>query len=315
MEKLNVILDTDLGSDCDDMMALAYLVYAAHHKGVKLCAVTHSNGCPEGPDAIRVFFEHLGESVPPIGKAVVEMKAYDHYCKEIVARFDRSGEKHGYADAVTVMRRALVENDNVVICAVGAMTNVAALLESKADEISPLDGASLVREKCEKLVLMAGIFDPTVERIEWNVHLDIPAAKIVAERSPVPVIWLPSETGADIITGGPMIEAFGESTPLSLSFCRFPGVLKKGGRSSWDPATALYAVEGCGEFFTETPDGTVSVGDDGKTVYAPNGMGKQRVLYLKEHGEQGVRRAIEETAAYIDRCAMWVYQNKKERRA
>lgn len=302
MEQLNLILDTDLGSDCDDMMALTYLVYAAHHKGVHLCAVTHSNGCPEGPDACRVFFEHLGESVPPVGKAVVEMKAYDHYCKEIVARFDKSGEVHVYPDAVSVLRRALVENHNVVICAVGAMTNIAALLESKPDEISHLDGVSLVRERCEKLVLMAGIFDPAVTRIEWNVHLDIPAARVLAERCPVPVIWLPSETGADIITGGPMLEVFGERTPLSLSFCRFPGVLKKGGRSSWDPATVLYAVEGCGEFFTETPNGTVTVGDDGKTVYIANGMGKHRILYLK------AQDAIKAIATYIDECAMWVYQ-------
>ena len=302
MEQLNLILDTDLGSDCDDMMALTYLVYAAHHKGVNLCAVTHSNGCTEGPDACRVFFEHLGERVPPIGKAAVEMKAYDHYCREVVARFDKSEEPHTYPDAVSVLRRALVENDNVVICAVGAMTNIAALLGSEPDDISSLDGVSLVRERCEKLVLMAGIFDPADTRTEWNVHLDIPAAKVLAERCPVPVIWLPSETGAEIVTGGPIIEAFGEDTPLSLSFRLFPGVLKKGGRPSWDPATTLYAVEGCAEFFTETPDGTVTVDDDGKTVYTADGMGKHRILHLK------AQDAIKATATYIDKCAMWVYQ-------
>ena len=301
MEKLNFILDTDAGSDCDDMMALAYLVYAARHKDVHLCAVTHSNGCPEGPDAIRVFFEDLNEPVPPIGKAVTEMKAYDHYCKEIVARFDKSEAKHVYPNAVTVLRRALVEHDNVVICAVGAMTNIAALLESGADEISPLDGISLVREKCAKLVLMAGIFDPAVTRTEWNIHLDIPAAKIVAERAPVPVVWLPSETGAGVITGGPVIEAFGEGTPLSLSFCRFPGVLKKGGRSSWDPETVIYAVEGCREFLEESSACTVEVDDEGKTKMCHNGMGNHRILTLKA----GMAEAF---AAYIDQCAMKAYE-------
>lgn len=308
MKSLNVILDTDLGSDCDDMMALTYLVYATHHKNVKLCAVTHSNGCPEGPDACRTFFEHLGEPVPPIGGPVVEMDVYDRYCKAIVERFDTADPKPTYPDAVRVLRRALVENDRVVICAVGAMTNIAALLESKPDDVSPLDGVSLVRERCDKLVLMAGIFDPAVTRIEWNIHLDIPAAKTVAEHSPVPVIWLPSETGADVITGGPMLEAFGEDTPLSLAFCLFPGVLKKGGRSSWDPATTLYGVEGCSEFFTETPVGTVTVAEDGKTNYTPNGMGKHRVLYLKEDDAQPRDKTVRQMADYIDRCAMWVYR-------
>ena len=294
------MLDTDLGSDCDDMMALAYLVYASHQKGVRLCAVTHSNGCPEGPDALRVFFEYLDEPVPPIGKAVKEMEPYDHYCKEIVARFDASGEKQNYPDAVTVLRRALVENEQVTLCAVGAMTNIAALLESGPDEISPLDGTSLVCQRCREIVLMAGIFDPAVERVEWNIHLDIPAARTVAERSPVPVVWLPSETGADIITGGPVIETFGESTPLSLSFCRFPGVLKRGGRPSWDPATVLYAVEGCGDFFEESAMGTVTVAADGKTVYTRDGMGNHRILHLKADCGR--------VAAYIDGCAIWVYR-------
>lgn len=300
---LNLILDTDAGSDCDDMMALAYLVYATHQRGVHLCAVTHSNGCPEGPDAIRIFFENLGECVPPIGKAARDMKAYDHYCKEIVARFDESKEAHTYPNAVTVLRRALVENDDAVICAVGAMTNIAALLESAPDAISPLDGISLVRKKCAKLVLMAGIFDPAVERTEWNVHLDIPAAKLVAEHCPVPVIWLPSESGADIITGGPVIEAFGEGTPLSLSFCRFPGVLKKGGRSSWDPATAVYAVEGCREFLEESPACTVTVDEEGKTKMSADGMRKHRVLMLK-------KGKAEAFADYIDGCAMQVCGRK-----
>lgn len=302
MKQLNMILDTDLGSDCDDMMALTYLVYAAHHKGVRLCAITHSNGCPEGPDACRVFFEHLGERVPPIGRAPDGMKAYDHYCKELVAQFDRSKSHHEYADAVSVMRRALVENDHVVICAIGAMTNVAALLKSAPDGISSLDGVSLVREKCDRLILMAGSFDPAVERVEWNVHLDVAAARTVAEQSPVPVIWLPSETGADIMTGGPMMEAFGEGNPLSFSFCRFPGVLKKGGRPSWDPATVLYAVEGCGDIFRETPDGSVVVRDEGKTIYTPDGMKKHRILHLKD------QEAIQKAAARIDQCATWVYR-------
>lgn len=306
----DVILDTDLGSDCDDMMALAYLVFATHEREACLKAVVHSNGCPEGPDAIRVFFENLGEPVPLIGKAVTKMKAYDHYCKEIVERFDRASDPHTYNDAVTVLRRALTESENAVICAIGAMTNIAALLESKPDAISPLDGVTLVRERCSKLVLMSGSFDSEDERIEWNVRLDISAARTVVMRCPVPIAFLPFETGVHVITGGPVIKAFGESTPLSLSFCRFPGVLQKGGRPSWDPATVLYAVEGCGEYFVETPPGTVAVEDSGKTVYIPNGMGKHRILHICDRDGKGRRQAAVGLAAYIDECTMRIYQKQ-----
>ena len=185
----------------------------------------------------------------------------------------------------------------------GCQTNIAALLESKGDEISPLDGVSLLREHCERIVLMAGIFDPDVERTEWNIHLDIPAAKIVAERSPVPIVWLPSETGAGIITGGPILQKYGDGNPLALAFTLFPGVVKRGGRSSWDPATVLYGVEGVGSYFVETLDGTVTVNELGKTVFAEGDGGKHRILYLQKDGA-----CAERMAAYLDTCAMRTYE-------
>ena len=305
--RVEMILDTDFGSDCDDAMALAYLVDAERRGAVCLKAVTHSNGCAEGPDAIRVFFEDLGEPVPPIGRAARELRAYDHYCKQIVERFDKSEKKHSYEDAVKVLRRALCESRRAVICAVGAMTNIAALLKSAGDEISPLDGVSLLRERCERIVLMAGIFDPDVERTEWNIHLDIPAAQTVAERSPVPVVWLPSETGAGIMTGGPILQKYGDGNPLALAFTLFPGVIQRGGRSSWDPATVLYGFEGCGAFLAESPCGTVTVNEQGKTAFSQNGAGNHRILTLKG---RDVEEAI---AARIDQCAARLYAYRKEK--
>ena len=190
--------------------------------------------------------------------------------------------------------RSLCKSENAVICAIGAMTNIAALLESKGDDISPLDGVELVRERCAAFVLMAGIFDPTVTRTEWNIHLDIAAARTVAERSPVPIVWLPSETGANVITGGPILQ---DETPLGLAFRLFPGVLKKGGRSSWDPATVLYAAEGAGPYFQESEWGTVSVDAEGKTVFVPDAKGTHRVLALRSGAEAPL-------AARIDACAL-----------
>jgi hypothetical protein len=55
---MDIILDTDLGSDCDDAMALAYLIYASKRLGIDIKAITHSNGCKEGPSVIASVLRH-----------------------------------------------------------------------------------------------------------------------------------------------------------------------------------------------------------------------------------------------------------------
>ena len=298
VRRADLVLDTDFGSDCDDAMAIAYLMDAAHWGAVDLKAIAHSNGCAEGADAIRTFFSYMGEPAPPIGIPATEMTAYDHYCKQILERFG-DGQRACFEDAVTVMRRALCESENAVLCAVGAMTNVAALLKSKGDDISPLDGVSLVRERCREIVLMAGIFDPKETRIEWNIHLDIAAAKAVAELSPVPIVWLPSETGAGVITGGPMLAAYGDGNPLGLSFSLFPGVIKRGGRPSWDPASALYAVEGTSGFFEKSASGTVTVDVSGRTTFTPDPAGTHFVLHLRSGSADALAACIDRRAVRL----------------
>ena len=304
MKPIDLIFETDVGSDCDDMMDLAYLAYAQREGAVQLRAVTYSNGVPEGPAAIRTMLRTLGTPVPPIGIPATPMKPYEHYCRQVVSRFGTAEDLAPTENAVKVLRRALAQSENAVICAVGAMTNISDLLKSLPDEISPLNGVELVHQKCAKVVLMAGIFDPAVTRIEWNIHLDVAAAQNVAKSCPVPVFWLPSETGTDIITGGPALEKYGEDTPLSLSFCLFPGVKKKGGRHSWDPVTAMYAVEGCRDFLTESRCGTVTVDGEGRTAFLPDANGLHRVLTVPEQPglTQAERKAL--VAAYIDGCAM-----------
>lgn len=213
MKKLNVIFDTDAGSDCDDMMALGYLIYAQKQLGVNIRAVTYSHVSPFGAAAIRSTFRYFGEEAPTVGVMVGGNPFDDHYAKSISEGFATSSDKAEAPSAVSVLRRALAECDRkCVICAVGPLTNIGALLRSEADDISPLSGVELMREKCEKAVLMAGRFVPdhTGElTAEWNIKCDITAAQTVALLCPVPIAWLPYETGIDMITGKPIMNRYG----------------------------------------------------------------------------------------------------------
>lgn len=300
----DIIFDTDFGADCDDVMALAYLIYAEKYLDTRIKAITFSNGNTDGIAAIRAFVRDVGREPIPVGAPARSVPAYDAYCRQLAELFGDASDREPAENAVSVLRRALADSNGAVICAVGASTNIAALLESGADEISPLDGVSLVRENCEKLVLMAGRFDGYVERAEWNVLLDVKAAQTIVRLCAVPLVFLPFETGMNIMTGGPIMKKYGDTTPLSMAFELFPGVKDKGARPSWDPATAVYCVEGCREFFEESKPCIVNIADDGITTTVECDGGLHRVLTKAKDVSN------EDIAAYVDECAIKIYEGR-----
>ena len=158
MKTVNIILDTDIGSDCDDMAALAYLVYAKRYLEVNIAAITYSHTSEYGVGCIRAFFRNMRENCPPIGVGDIVEGSRDFYCRRICEEF--GGKKYEAASdgAVRVLRKALVNNERSVICAIGPMTNIAALLKSAPDDISELDGVRLVEQKCDRIIMMAGDF-------------------------------------------------------------------------------------------------------------------------------------------------------------
>jgi len=307
----NIIFDTDAGSDCDDMMALGYLIQAQKEGKIKIKAVTYSHVSPHGAAAIRATFRFCGEEAPPVGVMVDGNPFGDHYVRGIDERFAAECDRLSADCAVSVLRRALAESDGeTVICAVGPLTNIGALLKSEADDNNPLSGVQLVKEKCSRIVLMAGQFAPDEKgevKPEWNVKCDIPAARTVADLTPVPLAWLPFEAGWDMITGRPMMAKYGDASPIALSFKLFPWATD--GRHSWDPATALYAVEGCGDFFTEH-HGRVSVDENGVTSIV-DGLDKDCVVCVNM-GKCCEIDAKAKVAAYLDECVMKLHEKTTE---
>ena len=221
-------------------------------------------------------------------------------------RFGTEEDVRPCEDAVRVLRRALLESDGVILVGIGPFTNLAALLESGGDDLSALDGRTLVRERCRGIVLMGGTFleDARAKPPEWNARLDPAATRTVLETSPVDVTLLPFEVGVDMLTGGDVMRRYGEKTPLSLAFRLFPKALEAGGRHSWDPATVLYAVEGCREFFTESPRGRITVDGEGRTLFTRDERGSCRYLMLRTDGGFTESEQKARVAAYLDGCAL-----------
>lgn len=305
---LAVIMETDLGNDVDDALALDLLYKYLDAGKIRLLAVNLNKNGEAPAEYADILNTWYGYPDIPIGiirdGADCETDAAVNYAKAVVDMKDADGNplfarSHpGYADypvAVTLYRKLLsAEPDaSVVIASVGFSTNLIRLLETPADDISPLNGKELVAKKVKLLVTMAGCMD-NPKTHEYNVVKDIPAAKVIFEQWPTPVVTSPFEVGVqirypatsienDFAWAGPhpVVEAYKAYLPMPYN------------RPTWDPTAVLYAVEG-GDWFTVSPAGRIEVTEEGSTLFTEDPAGDRRYLAVTpEQGEAILNHFVE----------------------
>lgn len=289
-EKVSVIFDTDLGNDVDDAITLAMLYRYADLGQVDILAMGLSKE-GEGPEVCMDIFNHwYCRQDTPVGiirNGVVCGNEDSNYAnvlaqmKEKAGRYfysrDISRDCNDLPAAVDVYRKALSQaaDSSVVMVVVGFATNMARLLESGADEFSELSGRDLVARKVKSLAVMAGCFDGTLHS-EYNVKMDVDSYKKLVSLWPTDITFIPFELGIKVLYPASSIEnGYREGHPLVTAYRNFLDMPYD--RPCWDPATLLYAVEG-NALFRESKRGTVTVADDGETVFTPHKDGRHRYL-------------------------------------
>ncbi len=284
--KMPIIFDTDMGNDVDDALALAMLHTLSDRGECRLIGVTLTNANPAAVPFIRLVNRFYGRAALPVGAAVrsLEGGAMDKYLSAVLktapASYGDNGSlKAGAEPSVNLLRRLLAEStEKVVIVQVGFSTNLAALLESSADAISPKSGMELVREKVALLSAMAGDFSGG--KPEYNVKLDAAAAQIVFERWPSPVVLSGFEIGRELFYPAESIEidfAYADWHPVAASY-RAYGKMPYN-RPTWDLTAVLEAVRGSRGYFGKSVPGQVRVDKDGATRFEP-GDGDRSYLLL-----------------------------------
>ena len=314
----NIIFDTDLGGDCDDVLALDLILSAEREGECRLLAVTYSDHDVSGPACIYAILKQHARADVPVGRYTLpEGKTPDRkacYGKAVVEKFpDPDAPDYDTCpDAVAVLRRTLAENEHVTIIATGFLSNLAALFKSGADEYSPLDGEALVRERVDEIAVMACNFshqtganpwecqqnpDGTIRPIpEWNIKCDVPAAVYAAAHTPVPMVFCPFEVGVKMYTGKPMTDHGKGEVPDSYAFIAHGSA---NGRDSWDPATALYGLYGAKPWFWCSAPGKVEFDAEGVSHFSTLGGGNCRILECA--------LPQKEIAADIDRLVMRLF--------
>lgn len=166
-----ILLDTDIGSDIDDAVCLAYLLAQAQ---AELVGVTTVSGeAQQRAKMVSAMCHVAGVKlpiysgadkpllVPALQTQAQQAEALPHW--EHDTQFPKN-------DAVDFMRQTIRSNPHeITLLAIGPLTNVA-LLFALDPEIPSL---------LKQLVLMSGYFMGDKKFPEWNVKLDPHASQIV----------------------------------------------------------------------------------------------------------------------------------------
>ena len=238
-EPVNLIHGTDWWTDCDDIAALRLLL-RAHKAGIiRLLGIGINSVMEYSAPSVSAFCEYDGVTVPiGVDKTALRDGKGCRY-QELLAGYPhpvRSNED--CPEGWRLYRRLLAELDGKAdITEVGFPQIIMQLLQSGPDELSPLSGMELVKEKVNRLWLMAGKWD-VPDGKEYNLSaypVCSEAGDYLCRVSPVPITFIGHEVGTDVITG----ENVPEDDPLRRAFVSHGS---KDGRCSWDPLTVLTAI-------------------------------------------------------------------------
>ena len=296
-EPVRLILDTDIGNDIDDTLALA-TIHALESRGeVQLLAVTITKDNRYAAPFVDLMNTFYGRPDIPVG-VVKDGKTKDTTAmiQEPSERRNASGQyvyPHRLRDgaeapeAVALLTRILNEqpDHSVIIVQIGFSTNLARLLKTPG-------GRELVEKKVKLLSLMAGSFaeDP---KPEYNVYTDGHSAKQLLADWPTPMIFSGFEIGLKVLFPYSAIERdFGyvPNHPVKEAFEQFakPGE----DRANYDSTAVLEAVRPDHGYFELSAPGRVTLGRKDVTIFTPDPQGNCRYLILKPENVARVEEAL-----------------------
>ena len=285
-----IILDTDIGPDYDDVGAVAVLHALADKGEARPLAIMASNKNElVGPtiDVLNIYFGRPDLPIgAPKGADAPDRGAIQKWPEMLVKKYPHHiNATSEVPDAVGLYRKILsAQPDNsVTIVTVGFLTNLANLLDSKADVYSNLSGVELIRKKVHHLVSMAGRFP---EGREYNVLIDSLASARVFLHWPTPVIYSGFEIGRQIVTGRQLVSDQQLQSPVKdvFALCMAFSAEDHNGRMSWDETAVLTAIRGVETYFGLQKGQIVLKG--GYNEWKDDPAGNQAYLTMKMPAEE-----------------------------
>ena len=310
----NIIIDTDLGFDCDDGGALIIANKLYSESLINILAITHSVNRAAGVSAINKINEFYGHYKIPTGMAERYALNVDRFYEEFFLKlkyrdgfqgfpfkpsfyrllnaafgFDEK-TKGTFTSAPSLIKARLEKADDksVVLLCIGQLNNFADVIR---------EDFSLCKKKLKKAVVMCGNFlqegdyfyyGDTFWHGEFNVISDVESAKTVFQTDGLDIDVIDFNNGFDILTGSGLS---GQETNPVYKMYKLHG---NGGECpSWDPIATLFASGLYDECFNVSDYGKIDVSDKGKTTFSVGG-GSHRLISVKPDKKAVVRDIINE---------------------
>ena len=294
---VHIIFDTDMDNDCDDAGALAVLHALADAQEAKILAVVtnrkgKSNASAAACDVINTFYQRpdipIGTDKDGSKTTSDRVSSYTRALRDEFPHDARPDDE--MPDALRIYRQTLAtaKDRSIVICSVGALSNLQDLINSPGDEISPLGGMELIQTKVRRTVIMGGAF-PRSAKPETNIRLDVPAAVSVVNRWPGSILWQGYEVGAALHCGASLKDVSVDN-PIRRAFELRPymdGFSIDRGKPAHDQAAVLLAVRGPDPaLWKVVSGGRVLVDSDAHTEFRSDRNRKHEYVEIKGRPER-----------------------------
>lgn len=230
-EMVNVIAETDLTFDVDDVGALATLHALADLGEARLLGVSFNEIHPNGVAAIAAINAWYGRASTPIARfsGMLENPDESRYL-DFLAKMTHEKEGALVSSALDFYVDTLsTEQDrSVTIVSLGFLNNVADLLRTHP---------TLLERKVKRLVVMGGRVN---DNFNFVRHGLIGETQFVIEHWPTQVVF--TDFGGELHTGISLASTPPENPVREAYYRWFNGTFR--GRSSWDQIAILVAVRG-----------------------------------------------------------------------
>jgi len=289
------LLGTDWWTDVDDVVALRVLA-RAHHAGLIRLQGVCVNACMAySCPSVDAFLQNEGLPNLPIGidRGAIAYGGRPPYQKRMARSPGAHRSNADCLDAPRLYRQLLASAETQIeIAEIGFCQVLAAVLHSPPDDLSPLPGRELLKQKCAHIWAMAGKWDDPLGGYEYNLSNTKPNCRAASDfygHCPVPVTFLGWEVGFNVITGDVLK---GRDDMLAHALKDHGS---QDGRHSWDPMLALLALAGSPEAAGyRALYGQAKIDpSDGKNTWRPDEHGPQRCV-IKTQPDSFYRDAIHE---------------------
>jgi len=272
---VQIIFDTDMGSDCDDVGALALLHHYADEGEAEILACLYSSGSvPYGAAVIEIINREYGRPEIPVG-ALHDTLFGDLVDKMDAEKFARDTAAYGHryvhnfdTEELTLLARSILsgaEDSSIVYLTVGHTRGLFDLLISCPDSISPLNGYDLVQLKVKRWVALGALgalnTDGSYGR-DWNFFFNEsgPFTDSLVKSIPVPSYFVVA--GNEVMSG----KGLKRLPPGHIARTLYKdwlwnvfGKTLDDQRPSWDLAATSFAIKGTGKFLYEAETGYLDI--------------------------------------------------------